>query len=182
MSLTFSVSPSALTRYTGAARVCDSTQEIRSSPRGPTNTSTKRVRTNNGAPVSPILMLCEGELSARQPSHASSPFDPPPRPDWSFRVSPSLLSLPPFDRRPAPSTSPPPTISWLRYTLRAPSQRAIEGLSCRRVARYILFISAATTKPRALAAAAFTGFRALRFVSERVYIGAPNSITPETAQ
>jgi len=28
-----------------------------------TNTNTKRVRANNGAPVSPILMLCEGELS-----------------------------------------------------------------------------------------------------------------------
>lgn len=96
-------------------------------------------------------MLYEGELSALgsrlMPRPSSTRHLAAAGP--SSHLSPALLSLPPFDWRPAPSTSPLPTVSWLRYTLRAPSLRAIEGLSCRRVARYILFISAATTKPRA---------------------------------
>lgn len=71
MILTFSVSPFASTRYTREWLVCAIRRE-RERERFDLPVvspyqyeSTKRVRTNNGAPVSPILMLCEGELSAR---------------------------------------------------------------------------------------------------------------------
>lgn len=181
--------------HTGSctARVCRDLISVFLLSPGPTNTKAMRARTNNGASVSPILMLCEAELRSVAVSCLVS-LQPTISPRLVPRLSPSLLSLPPFVQRPAPFTSSSSSFSSSSSTsfsssrrimasvhaADAPSQRAIEGLSCRRVARYILFISAATTKPRVLAAAAFTvcpKSTLARFVSMES-VGAPNCVTP----
>lgn len=126
--------------HTGStARVCRDLISVFLLSPGPTNTKAMRARTNNGASVSPILMLCEAELrsvavsclvslqptiSPRLVSRLSLPRF------FLFLLSSSDLLLlppppPPLSLLLPPPLSPLPAVSWLRYTPRTHHRRGL---------------------------------------------------------